>query len=332
MWRRSSVVRVVDELARAQRRERRAGRARGARWSGWRGRCGACASSWSWCSRSWRSQRAGRRACSATSAARRGRRCVVGGRAGGRPARRALLRLLHAMRVRRAWARATIDSGVAAGSVPVSGRVVGRLACRRAIVLRVRVRRGQSVAELDARREQLGGVPARARGPGAARSAGRGARRACCSCGAIRSRTRRRCAWPAADAEALSLWEPIPVGVDEQGERGGDRAGRAQRADRRRAGRRASRSRCRRCSPRRRSTRTRGSGCSTASSSSWRRGRRSRSGSPARTARRRSSCCARCGRRWTSAIASCSRAGCGRSAARTGCRCTWWCATSWRST
>ena len=50
------------------------------------------------------------------------------------------------------------------------------------------------------------------------------------------------------------------------------------------------------------------------------------------TARRRSSCCARSARRWRSATASCSPAGSARSGARTGCRCTWSCATSWRST
>ena len=44
--------------------------------------------------------------------------------------------------------------------------------------------------------------------------------------------------WPQADAAELSLWEQTPVGVDEHNERGGDRAGGAQRADRRRAGRR----------------------------------------------------------------------------------------------
>ena len=42
-------------------------------------------------------------------------------------------------------------------------------------------------------------------------------------------------------------------------------------------------------------------------------------------ARRRSSCCGSCARRWRRAIASCWRAASARrSAARTGCRCTWW--------
>ena len=118
---------------------------------------------------------------------------------------------------------------------------------------------------------------------------------------ACRGRTR--------DARALSLWEPIPVGVDELGEHGRDRAARAQRAARRRAGRGQVAPRCRCWSPPPRSTRPRGCGCWTASSSSWRRGRRARSGSPARTSTRRSSCCASCARRWRRATASCSPRG-----------------------
>ena len=132
------------------------------------------------------------------------------------PARRFVWRLLRAMRVRRAWARATIDAGVAAGPFRCPGVwSVTRVAA--GDVLDVRVRRGQSVAELDAAQRAPGRVPARA--------------------GAARVRDRRDAAraqvlvvrrdpfegaapmpWPLADAEAASLWEPIPVGVDEQGE------------------------------------------------------------------------------------------------------------------
>ena len=113
---------------------------------------------------------------------------------------------------------------------------------------------------------------------------------------------------------------------------GHDRAARAQRADGRRARRGQERGAVARARAPRRSTRRRGCGCSTASSSSCRRGRRARSGSPARTSTRRSRCCASCARRWRRAIASCSPAASARSPARTGCRCTWWPATSWRST
>ena len=329
MLRRSSVVHVVDELARAQRRERQrdeleallvgrgvgaVGRARragpGARARGraarGRGRLGDVGG--------WVAVGVGRRG----GAGDRGRlggsccgccgRCACGGRGRGRRSTRASRPVRSGARAcgrSRACPRATCSTfacGVGSRS-PISSSAAStwRRACGRG-------RCGWCA---------IGGTR-------------RG--RACWSCGAIRSRARRRCRGRLADAEALSLWEPIPVGVDEQGERGGDRAGRAQRADRRRAGGGQVGGAVGACSPRRRSIRTRGSGCSTASSSSSPRGRRSRSGSPARTARRRSSCCARSARRWTSATASCSRAGCARSAARTGCRCTWWSATSWRST
>src|SRR5215213_5564424 len=69
-------------------------------------------------------------------------------------ARRFVLQLLRAMRVRRAWARATIDSGVAAGPF----RCPGVWSVRRVPVgdvLDVRVRRGQAVAELEKRSEHL---------------------------------------------------------------------------------------------------------------------------------------------------------------------------------
>ena len=82
--------------------------------------------------------------------------------------------------------------------------------------------------------------------------------------------------WPHADAERLSLWEPVPVGVDELGDTVSDRAARAQRAAGRRARRRQVAPRCRCSSPPRRSTRRAGCGCWTASWSSCRRGRRAR--------------------------------------------------------
>src|SRR3954465_11282105 len=113
MLRRSSVVHVVDELARAQRRER----AReelgaflvGALWTLWGVRLEL--------------------ALVAVAAVLQRAGSVVLGDVGGlvvvalgvpgvlvaRPARGFLFRLLRVMRVRRAWARATIDCGVAAG-------------------------------------------------------------------------------------------------------------------------------------------------------------------------------------------------------------------------
>src|SRR4051812_7334240 len=109
MWRRSSVVRVVDELARAQRRER------------WLLEFEALLVGLAWAAWSVRVELGLVLVLAALQRA-------IGGFVGGLavaavvstvmavgPARKLMLRMLHAMRVRRAWARATIDSGVAAG-------------------------------------------------------------------------------------------------------------------------------------------------------------------------------------------------------------------------
>src|SRR3954452_2546024 len=106
MWRRSSVVHVVDELARAQRRER------------WRLELEGLLVGVAWALWSVRVELA-------LVVAFAGLQRMVGGLLGWiaigivvaaalvvRPARLLLLELLHAMHVRRAWARATIDSGL----------------------------------------------------------------------------------------------------------------------------------------------------------------------------------------------------------------------------
>ena len=216
------------------------------------------------------------------------------------------------------------------GSVPVPGRVVGRARAGRRSCCACACGAGSRSPSSTRAASSWRRACARARFVCCAiRGTRRG--RACCSCGAIRSRTRRRCAWPAADAEALSLWEPIPVGVDEQGEPvaielvernvliGGEPGAGKSAALSMLIAAGGARSRRADLAAGRQARRAGGVGAGRAS------------GSPARTARRRSRCCARCARRWTRAIASCSRAGCARSAARTGCRCTWWSATSWRS-
>jgi hypothetical protein len=71
---------------------------------------------------------------------------VVGAVLAMRPARRRALKTLGAMRVRRSWARATIDSGAAAGPFRCPG-VRSVLRVPTGEVLEVRVRRGQSVAD-----------------------------------------------------------------------------------------------------------------------------------------------------------------------------------------
>jgi hypothetical protein len=132
------------------------------------------------------------------------------------PVRRLLWRGLRGAWVRRSWARATLDVGLADGPlrVPHVLRVVGVPAGE---VVRVRVRRGQSVAQLAARADELG---------------------ACLRLRELRVETdpadaaiarvtlvRRdpfeqagAMAWPAVGAAVLSLWEPVPVGVDEHGQ------------------------------------------------------------------------------------------------------------------
>src|SRR3954470_15887132 len=152
MWRRASVVRVVDADARARRR----------------------AQAWSdleelvvgvlWTLFGWRGELLGLGAIAGVER-------LLAGAVGEAPAvlfvivllaavlawrwtRVRVLRLLRAMRLRRAWARAAIDAGVSPGPfrcpavwsvdrVPAGDR------------LRVRVRRGQSVPALEARREEL---------------------------------------------------------------------------------------------------------------------------------------------------------------------------------
>jgi uncharacterized membrane protein len=74
-----------------------------------------------------------------------------------RPARRAALDLLRAMHVRRRWERATIDAGAAEGPLRCPGvHSVTRVPA--GDLLRVRVRRGQSVSALEiAGRRAYGG-------------------------------------------------------------------------------------------------------------------------------------------------------------------------------
>jgi hypothetical protein len=210
MWRRSSVVHVVDELARAQRRER------------WRLELEALLVGLAWAA--W-SVRVELLLVVALGALQR----AVGGLAGWaavvvvvasvmaiRPARRFLLQLLHAMRVRRAWARATIDSGVAAGPFRCPGVwSVARVPA--GDVLDVHVRRGHSVADLDARREHLAAC-LRAREVRVVRVRRDAARASVLVVRRDPFEDAVPVTWPAATEDALSLWEPISVGVDEQGE------------------------------------------------------------------------------------------------------------------
>src|SRR4051794_21465941 len=215
MWRRASVVHVVDELTRAQRRDRMRADVEalvvGLAWAVW-------------------SVRVELVLVLGLVAIERMTASVLGDVGGVilvaiviatvlavRPARRALVQSLHAMKVRRAWARATIDSGVAAGPFRCPGVwSVARVPA--GDVLRVRVRRGQSVAELDARSEHLGAC-LRAREVRVLRDPRDAAQANVVIVRRDPFESAGPARWPAADAEATSLWEPIAVGVDEQGER-----------------------------------------------------------------------------------------------------------------
>ena len=133
-----------------------------------------------------------------------------------RPARTRIGRVLYAMRVRRAWAWAAIDAGVAAGPFRTPGvRRVGRIEAGDR--LRVRMRRGQSVPMLEQRREELAACM-RLRDVRVLRDpkdAGEA------DVVLVRRDPFENAApmpWPCTEVEELSLWKPVPIGVDEQGE------------------------------------------------------------------------------------------------------------------
>jgi hypothetical protein len=124
-------------------------------------------------------------------------------------ARGALGRGLQAARVRRQFRRAWIDAGLP----PM------RLARVRTVpageVARVWVSSGCSVEEVEARREQL----AASIGLRELRVVRDPADASCATVTFVRRDplARGSVVWPCADADGLSLWEPIPVGVDELG-------------------------------------------------------------------------------------------------------------------
>ncbi len=141
---------------------------------------------------------------------------VVAGLVALRPVRRWVISLLRRARVRRAWDRAVLDAGVATGpfhgprALSIATVAVGEL-------LRVRVPRGASVAELEDRGEQLAAC-LRVRDVRVSRDPADGAL-------ATVTLVRRDpfdgadpVRWPNATAAELSLWDPVPVGVDEHGE------------------------------------------------------------------------------------------------------------------
>jgi hypothetical protein len=132
------------------------------------------------------------------------------------PSRRLLARRLRLARLRRAWERAAGDVGLAAGPLLVP-RVLHAARVAAGDELRVRVRRGQSIADLDARRTALAAclrvreVRVEPEPADAAEARVMLVRRDPFEqAGVLR--------WPRADAMEGSLWDAVPIGVDERGE------------------------------------------------------------------------------------------------------------------
>jgi hypothetical protein len=130
--------------------------------------------------------------------------------------RRPLSHALYVSGLRRKWARAVLDAGLS--DAPLRSPVVcGAARVAAGVELRVRVRRGQSVADLESRRDQLAAC-LRVRDVRVLRDREDAA--------LARVTLVRRdpfegaapLSWPPVAAEAVSLWEPVPVGVDERGE------------------------------------------------------------------------------------------------------------------
>jgi hypothetical protein len=146
------------------------------------------------------------------------------------PVRGVLVRMLRLRRLRRRFRCGWIDAGLPAVAL---GRLrpvpAGEVAA-------VRVASGGSIEDLGARRERLA-ASIRVRELRVARDPGDASR------GTVTFVRRDPLAgassvpWPHADAQRLSLWEPVPVGVDELGRVVLDRARRAQHSLGWRAGR-----------------------------------------------------------------------------------------------
>jgi hypothetical protein len=130
--------------------------------------------------------------------------------------RRPLLHALYVSRLQRAWERAAVDAGLSDGPLR-SPRVRGAMRVAAGDELRVRVRRGQSIADLEARRDQLAAC-LRVRDVRVLRDHEDAALAQVTLVRRDPFEGSAPLPWPCVAAEAGSLWEPIPVGVDERGE------------------------------------------------------------------------------------------------------------------
>ena len=139
---------------------------------------------------------------------------VVAGGVGA--TRRLVWSVLRAAWLRRAWTRAVTDAGLSMGLLR-SPRVLRTARIRAGDVLRVRVARGQSVGALSARVDELAAsLRVREVRVQADRS----------NAAIARVTLVRRdpfddaspLSWPESSGDALSLWDPAPLGVDEDGD------------------------------------------------------------------------------------------------------------------
>ena len=214
MWRRASVVRVVDDLARVQRRDRRQAELEqlvlGVLWALWGVRVELLLVLALAAVQQLAAHMVGDLGGIVLAVT------VVAGAMAYRPARKLLLSLLYAMRVRRAWARATIDAGVAAGPFR-RPEVWSVLRVPAGDLVRVRVRRRHSGTGLDARAEELAAC-LRVREVGTIRDSQDAAQASVLLVRRDPFDDAPIMRWPGTDAEELSLWDAIPVGIDEQGE------------------------------------------------------------------------------------------------------------------
>jgi hypothetical protein len=122
---------------------------------------------------------------------------AVGGLLTLRPVRRRATRILRDTHLRRAWERAALDAGAASGPFRVP-RVLTISRVAAGELLRVRVPRGREVRMArDPADGALATVTLVRRDP---------------------FEDAEPIAWPNAGAGDLSLWDPIPLGVDEHGE------------------------------------------------------------------------------------------------------------------
>jgi hypothetical protein len=138
----------------------------------------------------------------------------VAGLAAWRRTRRWFIEALRTARVRRIWDRAAADAGVAA-SPWRSPRVVGITRTAIGELLRVRVHRGYSVGELDARREQLAAC-LRVREVRVRREPGDGSLASVVLVQRDPFADAELLRWPHVDAAELSLWDETLIGIDEQ--------------------------------------------------------------------------------------------------------------------